>query len=170
VSVAFVIGVAACGGADATGPGGTPVAAVQASSGGDAARIICEAECRRSARCLGADDSAACFTRCPTLPVRNPPVWQADWASAFARCADQPTCGRDEDERCLFMFMIQQPPNEAVQACLSSNPPDQRDVRTKGGRRCLILSGLTPGASAQAAACLRSGAEGKSCVPPFDWK
>jgi hypothetical protein len=178
-AVVFVILVASCGGQSApnapVGGVGAPTAAQNGppSGGGDAARIICEAECRRGARCAGgrsSEDPRACAARCATLPVRMPPVWQTAWAGTYARCADESTCATDDDERCLFMFMVQQPPNDAVQACLAAGPPDQRDVRTKSGRKCLVLSGLTPGASAQAAACLRSGADGKSCMPPFDWK
>jgi hypothetical protein len=165
--VAFVVvGGFACGGNGASSGGAQPVDA----SGGDAARIMCEGECRREARCRP-PGSAQCMARCATLPVRSPPVWRTDWAWQYARCTDVSACSTDADEQCFTAWMAQLPQGPAVRACLGVLPPEVRDFRVKVARRCLVLTGLTPGADASAAGCFQSHPDAMhSCMPPWDWK
>ena len=117
---------------------------------GDAARIICEAECHREVRC-GHDYECQ---RCEKLPVRNPPVWSAGWAREVAACMDKSSCAHDADEACVVTARR----TKAAEACAA-----------KHDRMCVVLDGLTPRADAEVTACYERG-DGGSCRPPFDWK
>jgi len=121
---------------------------------GDAAKIVCEAMCRRELRCDQRDDCA----RCASLPVRNPPVWSVGWAREVAACMDRSTCAHDADESCAFTSRR----TRAAEACAAFH-----------GDKCVVLEGLTPDADARVTACYQQtnpfGAD-DPCRPDFDWK
>ena len=130
-------------------------------SRGDAARIICEAECRRDERCHPDAPAAECFARCPTLPVRQPPVWSAGWASEVAHCIDLAACAHDAEEGCVLA--------SARHTALGDTCQAQAET-PKAQRRCGVLQGLTPAAEQQVQGCLRAGQTIDACTPEYDWK
>lgn len=163
VAIAVASGAVACASApSASAPraSGTNASSPQPTAG-DAARILCEGECRRSVRC-GSETAAQCFPRCATLPVRSPPVWRADWANEIAACFDRIDCAHDRDERCIVHTSFH---THAAATCLAS---------AGGGGKvaafCQVLNGLTKDADDAANDCLRGGGGVRSCSPAYDWK
>jgi len=122
---------------------------------GDAARIVCEAECHHREGCH--HDKPACMSRCATLPVRSPPVWSAAWAREVGACVTSASCDHDSEEACVFSTTRHTP---AADACTSADA---------GRKICPVLNGLTPAASDRVLACYQGGG-GDSCTPPLDWK
>jgi hypothetical protein len=117
---------------------------------GDAARILCEAECHHDARCGNPPDCG----RCATLPVRTPPVWSAGWAREVGACMEAAACSHDADEACVFATSRR---TRAAVACVDAHD-----------RLCPVLQGLTPAADARVTACYQAGRD--DCMPPMDWK
>lgn len=174
-----LFGIAACGGGSAAGGGQSQNASSPpaSQSGGEplAGRILCEAECRRNQRCASfqasrggtSEDPRACFARCPTLPVRNPPVWSVPFVAGGVRCFDTSGCGTDEDEICFLQFVNSMPPTQSSDLCMRSITSGSWG---NDARWCSLLAGLTPGADAATASCLQRGASTRDCEPPLDWK
>ena len=126
---------------------------------GDAARILCEADCRRELRC-GHDDPT-CLPRCAGLPVRQPPVWSTGWAREVGGCIDKSTCAHDADEACVFATSHH---TSAAEACFAAAASEHRT--------CPVLNGLTDDAAEKARRCYEGGGDrgGDDCMPSFDWK
>ena len=154
-----VLSLIGCAGSRGSGSGGSSGNAADETRG-DAAKTICEAECHRGKRCHTENDSAACLARCGTLPVRNPAVWSASWASEVAACIEAVECAHDREEGCVFESKRHTATGDA---CLSSASG------IKQQRRCAVLQGLTPVAEKQLRACLEAGGASE-CMPPYDWK
>jgi hypothetical protein len=153
----FLLGSSlACAGGGASKPAATSKAG---GSGGDAARIICEAECRRDARCGHAETD--CNARCAKLPVRSPPIWHTDWAHQIATCMDSVSCAHDADEGC---FTSTDRKSTSATTCAS------RATKSKELRFCDVLDGLTDDFDRSVDACLRGGGGFDDCAPSFDWK
>jgi hypothetical protein len=161
VFVLLTVGCAGSAGSSNGAPSGAPQSeGVASEQRGDAAKTICEAERRRGQRCGRDKDPSACTARCGTLPVRNPPVWSASWASEVAACIDDMECGHDREERCVFSTKR----HTAIgDACLASASESARQQA-----RCEVLQGLTPFAEKRMRDCLQGG--GSSCEPEYDWK
>jgi hypothetical protein len=117
--------------------------------------FICEAECRRDARC--GDAEAGCLARCSSLPVDSPPVWRGDWASAVASCIDGSACGHDLDEGCVFAYTPVHTKSADLCYGAGQRPGD-----------CAVLNGLTPDADRDVAACFQKGSG--DCMPDLKWK
>jgi hypothetical protein len=116
---------------------------------GDAARIICEGECKHDARCGNPPDCA----RCATLPVRTPPVWSSSWAREVAACIERAPCTHDAEESCIYTSRR----TKAAVACADAHDG-----------MCAVLEGLTPEADARITACYQRHED--NCRPEFDWK
>lgn len=159
-SAAFAVAAASCtiqtGSSGSNQPPPMPPPQQQGPIGFEA-RMICEAECRRDDRCRGVPPpgTPACYQRCATLPVRQPPIWDIGWATNIARCLDGMACGHDLDERCIGPGPRM---SQTHMACMQI-----------GERFCEVYDGLTPATDAYAADCVRRGM-GRQCLPPFDWK
>jgi hypothetical protein len=125
------------------------------SDDGDAARIICIAECQRFQRC--GHDQPTCMPRCARLTVRNPAVWSADWARDVASCIATTECEHDSEERCVFATTRH---TEAADVCFASGDR---------AKLCPVLNGLTPDSTEHVRACYLAGG-GERCVPRLDWK
>lgn len=127
-----------------------------ATERGDAARILCEADCRRELRC--GHDNPSCLPRCAGLPVQQPPVWSTSWAREVGSCIDQSTCGAQE--ACVFATSRR---TSASAACF--------DAVSAEHRFCPVLNGLTDDAAERARRCYETGRDRVDrCRPRFDWK
>jgi hypothetical protein len=143
---AIVASLAACAGAAGR------------DSAGNAAQIICAAECRRSLRC-GQQD-LECPGRCDRLPVRRPAVWSASWADEIAHCFDTSSCAHDAEEGCVFATARR---THAAQSCASAAKMERR--------LCPVLNGLTDDASNRVDTCFAGDkVPPDTCLPEFDWK
>jgi len=147
--------------AGAGGKGGAQSTSDDDDRRGDAARILCEAECRRDGRCHVGDPSTACFARCQSLPVRDPPVWSAAWATEVAGCIDASACDHDADEQCVFAVHHR---SRSAEDCTAKGPAYAR------ASDCVVLQGLAHGADDRVRACIASGASFDRCAPDYDWK
>jgi hypothetical protein len=156
-----LLGLGCAVGCAAAGPRGGGGGAPQVDeSRGDAAKILCEAQCRREHRCDG-DPEDPCLARCKTLPVRQPPVWSAGWATEVATCIDGSSCEHDADEVCVMSTHHHSGIGDACRkqaASLADQP------------KCAVLQGLTPEGDAQVNACTSAGKALEECTPPYDWK
>ncbi len=132
----------------------SPPHANAASDAGDAARIICAAECSHEQRC--AHNDPECPGRCAKLPVRHPAVWSAAWAGDIARCFAAASCEHDADELCVFATSRH---TAATDACYASTASERR--------MCPVLNGLTADAAERARACFAGRRRRR---PPADWK
>jgi len=128
-------------------------------SAGDAARVICEAECRRKDRCKKSEPD--CLSRCGTLPIREPPVWHTDWARQIGACIESAECSHDDEEKCTSATDHK---TQSSATCAASATSE------KSMRFCEVLNGLTENADKEVDACLKGGTPFKKCAPPFDWK
>lgn len=158
IGLALAFAAAACGdgGSSRPAPPPPPPPAV-----GNPGAILCQAECRRQARCTEGGGGPACFRRCDAMAPPPQPAWRADWAGEVAACVDRTQCGRDLEEACVFAVSQR---SQAAAACARSarSPKDQP--------RCAVLNGLLPGADAWSTGCFASGRGVRECTPPFDWK
>ena len=162
---ALVLASGCAGGNSASGGPTTSTTTVTSTptgskpSAGDAARVICEAECRRHDRCKKPEPD--CLTRCGTLPIREPPVWHTDWARQIGVCIESADCDHDSEEKCTSASDRK---THSSATCAASATSE------KSIRVCQVLNGLTDGADAEVDACLKGGTPFKKCAPPFDWK
>lgn len=140
-------------------PRGPDLAGVDESRG-DAAKILCEAECRRELRCDG-EPSEPCLARCAQMPVRTPPIWSARWATEVASCVDSAGCGHDADEVCVLSTHHHSQVGDTCRA---------EAQKLNDQPRCAVLQGLTPAGEEQMRACLAAGKDVDACTPPYDWK
>ena len=158
---AIVACASACVGSGAGRKGSGSSAPAVDEERGDAARIVCEAECRRDARCNVGEPSAQCFARCPTLPVRKPPVWSAAWATELAACIDAASCDHDADEACVFAPKHR---SQSGEACMARVPAYAR------ASDCVVLQGIAPASDDAVRACIEAGHPFDRCAPDYDWK